>query len=188
MNEFAQFLLSHPLLIGMICTLMIMSILTIKIFYPTLHHNLHSNSDEIEIILIRGIPGSGKTTIAKRKYPNHVLCEADQYFYADGEYVYKHKRIKEAHEWCKHKTMLALQHGNSVVVANTFIKLWELQAYFKMGYPVKVIVADGEYNNVHGVPPHVIKRMRESFEPYVDAAANVPNPAASKSIRLKTLR
>jgi len=33
-----------------------------------------------EIILIRGVPDSGISTIAVSDYPNHVNCEADQFF------------------------------------------------------------------------------------------------------------
>lgn len=32
------------------------------------------------IVLIRGVPGSGKTTKAKAEYPDHELIEADQFF------------------------------------------------------------------------------------------------------------
>ena len=31
------------------------------------------------IVLIRGVPGSGKTTKAKAEYPDHELIEADQF-------------------------------------------------------------------------------------------------------------
>lgn len=33
-----------------------------------------------EMIIIRGLPGSGKTTMAKQIYSGHVLCEVDQFF------------------------------------------------------------------------------------------------------------
>lgn len=40
-----------------------------------------------ELLLIRGLPGSGKTTMAKQYAQiGYVHCEADQYFERDGEY------------------------------------------------------------------------------------------------------
>ena len=51
-----------------------------------------------EIVLIRGVPGSGKTTMAKTKFPNHVLCEADQFFthLGTGMYKFDPAKLREA--------------------------------------------------------------------------------------------
>lgn len=38
-----------------------------------------------ELVLIRGEPGAGKTTLAKRM-KKHILIEADQYFTRRGKY------------------------------------------------------------------------------------------------------
>lgn len=117
-----------------------------------------------EIVLIRGIPGSGKTTKARAEYPNHVLCEADMFFDTDDGYKYDHGKIKEAHEYCFNKAKNALMMGMNVVVANTFIRLWEMQKYIDLHYPVKIVDANGDYENVHGVPVDVVERMRERYE------------------------
>ena len=118
-----------------------------------------------EIVLIRGIPGSGKSTIAKEEYPDHVLCEANQYFTRRGRWLYNHKRVKNAHAWCQRKALSELEKGNNIVVANTFIRLWELKPYFDMGYPVKIVVAKGNYRNWHNVPEKVVERMKHNYEP-----------------------
>ncbi len=119
-----------------------------------------------ELVLIRGLPGSGKTTKALTEYPNHVLCEADQFFETDDGYKYDGSKIKDAHEYCFSKARKALMVGLDVVVANTFTRVWEMQKYLDLPYEVHVVEATGDYENVHNVPQEVVAKMRDRYEPY----------------------
>lgn len=116
------------------------------------------------LVLIRGIPGSGKTTLARTKYPGHVLCEADQYFETSKGYKFDPKYIKEAHDFCFNRVEDLLFAGYNVVVANTFVKKWETEKYLNLPYPTVVEIADGNFNSIHNVPEDVIQRMKDSFE------------------------
>lgn len=49
------------------------------------------------LYLIRGIPGSGKSTLAHKLVNAENVCEADQFFYQDGTYVFDRTKLKEAH-------------------------------------------------------------------------------------------
>ena len=126
------------------------------------------NSDS-HLILIRGLPGSGKSTLARRFKPDHHF-EADQWFMRDGEYRWYAAGLAEAHQWCLDSTASALRVGNpvTVVVANTFVKRAHLTPYVQMarelGVGYTVITTCGEYQNIHGVPPAVIERMRADWE------------------------
>lgn len=123
----------------------------------------------MKLILIRGLPGSGKSTIAKmyRRMGFHHY-EADMYFQGLFGYNFDPTKLREAHEWCQKQTQNSLLRGYSVVVANTFTQLWELQPYLDMasdlGAEVEIIVATGNYRNIHGVPDEIIERMRERWE------------------------
>lgn len=125
-----------------------------------------------KITFIRGIPGSGKTTIAQKL--NAELVEADMFFInKDGEYKHVKRFIKDAHSWCQQEMKRLLLAGHNVVVANTFIKKWEVENYLKLAQSlgldleVEVIEAKGRYQNVHGVPSEIVERMRNQYQPFV---------------------
>jgi len=124
--------------------------------------------NENELILIRGLPGSGKSTMAGKITPNYF--EADQFFMHNGVYDYQMEKIGEAHAWCQKKVKHAMIYGfNPVVVSNTFVKRWEMDAYLELasqhGYRITEITMSGPLHaNVHGVPDEVIARMRSQWE------------------------
>jgi adenylate kinase family enzyme len=57
------------------------------------------------LFLVRGIPGSGKSTFAKHIWNEYAICEADKFFHnkETGEYNFDPSRLKEAHEWCRNE-------------------------------------------------------------------------------------
>ena len=116
-----------------------------------------------ELILIRGLPGSGKTTMA-RKLQGYIHYEADMYFQRNGKYHYDANQLALAHQWCQRKTRNALKKGRKVVVSNTFTQRWEMQVYLDMGYPVSIREAIGNWGNIHHIPESVISEMRERWE------------------------
>ena len=125
-----------------------------------------------KIILIRGLPGSGKTTMAlglcKVNWGRLVWREADMFFEHNGVYEFDQSKIGLAHKWCQDETEYFVSRGKSAVVSNTFTQKWEMKAYYdiaaKYGADIEVIVATGNFKNVHGVPEEVIERMRARWE------------------------
>jgi len=128
-------------------------------------------SDNLKLILIRGVSGSGKTTYAKKlqaEDPSLWHYEADMYFERNGEYEFDPMKLKDAHKWCKTQTQIDLMLGRSVIVSNTFTQKWEIQPYIELGekYGAEVFIkkATGNYQNVHGVPQEALERMRSRWE------------------------
>lgn len=123
------------------------------------------------LILIRGLPGSGKSTIAKAlTRAGFHWYEADTYHLNnEGDYCFDPANAKAAHEWCQSKTRGALESGHSVVVSNTFTRRWEMEPYFEMakalGIEPNVMEAKGSWPNVHAVPAEVLEQMRARWEP-----------------------
>lgn len=121
-----------------------------------------------KLTLIRGLPGSGKSTKAKQMLRDDINLfhvEADMYFTdADGNYNWKPQEVKYAHEWCLNITKVFLSKGRNVVVSNTFTKKWELQPYIDLGYEYEIVECTGKFKNVHNVPEETIEKMRKRWE------------------------
>ena len=127
-----------------------------------------------ELILVRGLPGSGKSTFAKSLGGAHI--ETDMFFIQDGEYKFDGAKLKEAHEWCQNEvnTMMILNHttgaNKRIVVSNTFTQEWEMQAYYDLAesydYQVTSIIVENRHGgqNIHGVPAEAMDRMEKRFE------------------------
>lgn len=125
-----------------------------------------------QLILIRGLPGSGKSTLAQAFVRlNFCWYEADQYMIdSAGNYCFDQKVIPHAHAWCQVNTAHALKAGFDVVVSNTFTRYWEIMPYLDLAQELnispQIIVAKGQWKNIHGVPESVIKNMRNRWEQF----------------------
>ena len=128
------------------------------------------------LTLIRGLPGSGKSTLAKKLagdtgevIPLIDHFEADMFFIGfDGSYNFIPERIGEAHAWCQAQAERVLTSGHDVIVSNTFTTERELRPYFEIAKNAKaqvvVYLAQNSFQNVHGVPPEVLVKMRKRFD------------------------
>jgi predicted kinase len=126
-----------------------------------------------ELFLLRGLPGAGKSTLAKILVGDKDYChkEADMFHVnGKGEYKWKPENVKEAHNWCQSEVEFLMKYEHNVVVSNTFTQEWEMQVYYdlakKYGYKVNSIIVENRHGGVnqHGVPDDILTKMRDRFE------------------------
>ena len=121
-----------------------------------------------ELFLLRGLPGAGKSTLAKSLGGMHM--EADKYFMDEGEYKFDASKLKEAHAWCQNAARVWMTNSvPKVVISNTFTQAWEMDYYFELakehGYRVYSLVVENRHGgeNVHNVPKEKIEEMARRF-------------------------
>lgn len=130
-----------------------------------------------DLILLRGVPGSGKTTVAEviLQSPSNrspEVLSADDFFYnTDGEYNFDPEKLREAHNYCQFRCSERMrQELSRIVVANTFTQEWEMKIYFDMAerykYRVHTLIVENRHDgeNVHGVPEDKLLQMKNRFE------------------------
>jgi predicted kinase len=130
------------------------------------------------LTLVRGLPGSGKSTFANTITNKFSICEADKFFYdKEGNYNFDGSKLRQAHEWCKNEVETRMKDNQlnhqfypEIVVSNTFTQEWEMEAYYKLaeqyGYEVFSIIVENRHGgiNEHGVPADKLEQMRNRFE------------------------
>lgn len=127
------------------------------------------------LILLRGLPGAGKSTLATllATMPGAVAVCADDY---PGRYtlernapVYNADMTEKALGWCWWQVSEHMERGAPVIIVhNTFIRRDDLLEYEHSanlhGYRLFVVKVEGRHPSVHCVPEDVVQAMDERYE------------------------
>lgn len=127
------------------------------------------------LIMIIGVPGTGKSTLANKMLENFVDDMIVKHYEADmfmvnnkGEYEFNPEHLQEAHKMCQHHIMRGLKAKHCCIVSNTSRKAWERKPYLDMARECKqgvmIIKLTKLHENIHGVPVDKVKLMQDSFE------------------------
>jgi len=131
-----------------------------------------------QLILLRGLPGAGKSTFANFIWQSGVIFEADQYFYDnEGNYNFDATKLGAAHKDCQSRVEQAMktheenpQYYPEIVVSNTSTTEKELQPYIdlanKYDYKVISLIVENRHGNksVHNVPDEKLEQMKNRFQ------------------------
>ena len=130
-----------------------------------------STEKNLQLIIIRGLPGSGKSTRARSVAAamgfRHI--ETDMFFVdSTGKHWFDHTKLSKAHAWCQSETRKTLAEGTSVVVSNTFVTEAEIRPYREIAHATHASLTiwetTGAWHSVHNVPHKTITRMRARWE------------------------
>jgi predicted kinase len=136
--------------------------------------------NEQKLVLVRGLPGSGKTTLAEiiNWYEDAIMFSTDDLFMVDGEYKFDSSKLSEYHKVNVNNVKEEMEKKwkghcfsyNVIIVHNTFTQKWEMQPYYdladKYDWTVISLIVENRHEgkNIHGVPDNTIEHMRNRFE------------------------
>ncbi|XP_020852897.1 uncharacterized protein LOC110215619 isoform X2 [Phascolarctos cinereus] len=159
------------------------------------------------LILLRGLPGSGKTTLSRVLLGQNrggIVFSTDDYFRHRNGYTYNVRQLGDAHDWNQSRAKKAIDQGRSpVIIDNTNTQAWEMKPYVEMaigkGYRVefhepetwwKFDPDELEKRNKHGVSREKIAQMLDHYEykMSISIVMNSVEPPHRRSERLRRQR
>ena len=137
------------------------------------------------MIFLRGLPGSGKSFLARRintRFGGYI-ASADNYFMRSGEYRFNPDHLEYAHSDCQNKVKdKAREQISPIIVDNTNLESWEMKPYvitaLEFGYAILLLEPPTEWKdnprvchryNRHDIPLEKIIRMKDKFDKNVTA-------------------
>nr|XP_033480458.1 NEDD4-binding protein 2 [Epinephelus lanceolatus] len=151
--------------------------------HPPAQYSRHRLEGRV-LVLLRGAPGSGKSTMAKallEHNPGGVKLSTDDFFTRHGKYQFDPTALGEAHDWNHKRAKEAFERGATpIIIDNTNMQAWEMKPYvaqaLKHGYKVLFREPDTWWKNkprelerrtTHNVPAERIRRMLNGYERFV---------------------
>lgn len=131
-----------------------------------------------KLILMRGLPGSGKSTRAKELAEDNPVFSTDDFFYVNNEYQFDPSNLARNHQKNIQRTEDAMKNNQRIVtVDNTNISPYEMKPYVlladKYGYQIEIHKPNTDWawnseelakRNTHKVPQNTIEKLIERFD------------------------
>jgi len=127
----------------------------------------------MKVTILRGSPGSGKSTWAVENCPGATICSADYYFTVNGAYKFSPAQLGSAHDACYKKFQEALAQNQDCVIDNTNTSVKEMTRYYadaiKAGATVEIVQIKCNpeiafQRCVHGVPAAKVASMAHNID------------------------
>jgi predicted kinase len=124
------------------------------------------------LIILKGVSGSGKSTFANLIAYPCCVCTADDYFTdKDGNYNFEVNKMGLAHKACQSKFDDALKDDiiTNIVIANTNTKPADYKYYVdkaeKAGLRITYVVLENRNGtkDVHNVPEETLQRQEKTL-------------------------
>jgi len=139
------------------------------------------------MVVLRGLPGSGKSHIANTLAKNlgYIICSADYYWIENGEYKFDLNKLRNAHDFCYNMAKALVSQEKNIIIDNTnttkqeYGKYTDLAFFNKYDIMIEIANFDGKAfdektkqwnvnflyeNNVHKVPLGTLGKMAKRFE------------------------
>lgn len=119
---------------------------------------------DLGLVMVRGLPGSGKSTYAKKNFKGHIILEPDN-FVTDslGRYMFTPRSFNVAKTSVMVAAEMYLDQGYPVAVVDVFPRLKDIQEYIdiceRLGLDMSIYTVHGDFGSIHGVPDSEMSRM-----------------------------
>lgn len=130
------------------------------------------NSKTPKLCIIRGLPGSSKSTTAKKLAAKYGCkhFENDEYLMHGDKYVWTPEAAKKAANDCFDDAMKALRNNEYVIVSNVFVSARVIDKYVnaakELGADILVYRMTKNFGNIHDVSSKILAMMKASFQDY----------------------
>jgi predicted ABC-type ATPase len=129
------------------------------------------------LYIFRGVPGSGKTTVAEllKSFMSEGVCKVfsadDHLTDSEGNYKWSKEDSAIAHDKSFYDTSRAMRKSvKNIFVCNVFLKRRSTRRYTKLAeannYRIVSLIVENYHGseNVHDVPEDIVQSQRDSFQ------------------------
>lgn len=122
------------------------------------------------IVLIRGLPGSGKSTLglSLARQHNLIFLESNMFFETEEGYMHDRSEVPLAHAWVRRAVERSI-HRRGVVLTGVFATVSSFGFFKRLTTDFTVIECTDEFGSPHDVSEESLNFMKSAWQPYADA-------------------
>lgn len=121
------------------------------------------------LLIVRGLPGSGKSTYVRNNYTGLFTLETDQFNCVNGKYIWSLERSKEAINLIEkiRNMLIASENTPDFAILGVFARIKSFVPHIVYAldhnYEVYIKTLTTQYKTIHNVPEETMKMFKDHF-------------------------